>query len=81
MKSTVTYEAVAQAAAQLVSRRESPTIRAVRLMVGGGSFSTIAKHLDAWKKTTQGSDPAQMLMIASNRPFRDRVNQATSGSG
>lgn len=59
MKSTVTYEAVAQAAAQLVSRRESPTIRAVRLMVGGGSFSTIAKHLDAWKKTTQGSDPAQ----------------------
>lgn len=50
MKSTVTYEAVAQAAAQLVSRRESPTIRAVRLMVGGGSFSTIAKHLDAWKK-------------------------------
>ena len=59
MKSTVTYEAVAQAAAQIVSRRESPSIRVVRMMVGGGSFSTIAKHLDAWKKNTQGSDPAR----------------------
>ena len=60
MKSTVTYDAVSQAAAQLVSRQESPSIRTIRLTLGGGSFATIAKHLEAWRKNTQGgSAPAR----------------------
>lgn len=59
MKSTVTYDAVFQAAAQLLSRQESPSIRTIRLMLGGGSFATIARHLEAWRNNTQGSAPAQ----------------------
>lgn len=55
MKSIATYEAVAQAADQIVSRHESPTIRMVRLMIGSGSFGTIAKHLETWRQNTRES--------------------------
>ena len=59
MKSTITYDDVAKAANQIVARQESPNIRMVRLMIGSGSFSTIAKHLTTWREQSQGSLPAQ----------------------
>lgn len=58
MKSSITYDDVAKAANQIVSRQESPNIRMVRLLIGSGSFSTIAKHLTTWREQSQGSLPS-----------------------
>ena len=62
--SPITYENVAQAADHLVSRHESPTIRAVRLVLGRGSFGTIARHLGAWRNSRQGTPSAEEISPA-----------------
>jgi len=48
----VTYDDVACAAAMLVTRHESPSLRNVHAHLGRGSFTTLAKHLETWRNET-----------------------------
>ncbi len=56
-RAIVTQEAVAEAAAQLVAAGEEPSIITVQAQIGGGSFSTVKRYLDAWKEA-QATVPA-----------------------
>ena len=56
-RAIVTQEAVAEAAAQLVAAGEEPSIINVQAQIGGGSFSTVKRYLDAWKEA-QAAAPA-----------------------
>jgi hypothetical protein len=58
-RAIVTPEAVAEAAAQLVAAGEEPSIINVQARIGGGSFSTVKRYLDAWKEA-QVAAPAQV---------------------
>jgi chromosome segregation ATPase len=58
-RAIVTQEAVAEAAAQLVAAGEEPSIINVQARIGGGSFSTVKRYLDAWKEA-QAAVPAQV---------------------
>ncbi len=58
-RAIVTQEAVADAAAQLVTAGEEPSIINVQAQIGGGSFSTVKRYLDAWKEA-QAAAPAQV---------------------
>ena len=42
-----------------MGRNKLPSIRTLRLMLGGGSFATIAKHLESGRNNTQGSASVQ----------------------
>ena len=53
----VTYNDVACAAATLVSRHEFPSIRSVHAHLGRGSFTTLARHLETWRKETPSGNP------------------------
>lgn len=48
----VDYLLVAQAAEQLTARGEAPTIDRVRVILGSGSNTTIAKYLHQWRNNT-----------------------------
>ncbi|MHB8371031.1 MAG: DNA-binding protein [Leptospirales bacterium] len=63
----VTYNDVACAAAMLVARHEYPSIRSVHAHLGRGSFTTLAKHLETWRKeTTDGSLESKKLPISQD---------------
>lgn len=47
----ITYSEVANAAQQILASGKSPTIEAVRNLLGSGSNSTLAAHLKAWRST------------------------------
>lgn len=57
-RALVTEEAVAEVAQQLVEAGEEPSIIRIQALIGGGSFSTVKKHLDAWKARRQAASPA-----------------------
>jgi hypothetical protein len=52
-RAIVTDEAVAEVAQQLVAAGEEPSIIRVQAVIGGGSFSTVKRALDAWKAERQ----------------------------
>jgi chromosome segregation ATPase len=52
-RAIVTEEDVAEVAQQLLEAGEEPTIIRVQAIIGGGSFSTVKRYLDAWKAQRQ----------------------------
>jgi septal ring factor EnvC (AmiA/AmiB activator) len=57
-KALVTPDAVAAAAEQLLADGQDPTLILVQERVGGGSYSTVKRHLDAWKARREAPPPA-----------------------
>ena len=62
-------------AEQMVSKGEIPTIEKVRVILGTGSNSTIAKHLTEWKTTRLKADYKDIL---AHYAAPDLVNQAVA---
>lgn len=56
-KAVVTQEAVFAEANALVAGGEEPSIIAVQARIGGGSYSTVKRMLDAWKAERASSTP------------------------
>src|SRR4051812_45508923 len=52
-KALVTEEAVFAAADALLADDQQPSIIAVQERIGGGSYSTVKRYLDAWKAQRQ----------------------------
>jgi hypothetical protein len=50
-KSVVTQERVFEVADTLTERGEEPGILSVQAAIGGGSYSTVKRYLDAWKES------------------------------
>ena len=70
MKTALTYDDVAQAAALLLSKNERPTTRSLRLIIGRGSFGTISRHLNEWREKaspTKVPDPPEESLSAELR--------------
>lgn len=57
-RTIVTEAAVAAAAQQFADAGEEPSIIRLQALIGGGSFSTVKRHLDAWKAQRQATPPA-----------------------
>lgn len=49
-RTTITLEAVTQAAEALISKGEKPTLSKIRDELGGGSFSTISPFFQTWSR-------------------------------
>lgn len=62
-------------AEQLVTNNEIPTIEKVRVILGTGSNSTIAKHLTEWKTSRLKADYKNII---ANYAAPDPVNQAVA---
>lgn len=88
MKPLVTQELVFEAADHLVSSGDDPSIIAVQQHIGGGSYTTVKRYLDAWKvarKTTtptialppeivtQGQDFVRSLWVAASSLAEQRI--------
>lgn len=80
-RSGITYEQVAQAAAQLLQEGRvgadgNPTLQALREQLGTGSPNTIHAHLKAWKATREAAQPAAVpeLPAALVRAFREAMD-------
>ncbi|NTU82947.1 MAG: hypothetical protein HGA45_26870 [Chloroflexales bacterium] len=58
-KPLVTAELVAEAAEGLLARGEEATIITVQQAIGGGSYTTVKKHLDAWKTQRAAAAPVE----------------------
>ncbi len=79
----VAYEEVAQAAQEAQGKGKSPTVDNVRLIIGSGSKSTIARHLRDWRNQqgiARGSDgaiPSELLGLVKGlwERLRDTVEQ------
>lgn len=79
----VSYEEVAQAAQESQGKGKSPTVDNVRLLVGSGSKTTIARHLRDWRNQqgiARGSDgaiPCELLGLVKGlwERLRDTVEQ------
>ena len=69
-RTLVTAEAVTAAAAMLIADGHEPTIIAVQQQIGGGSFTTIKRELDAWRATQQATSappvPEQLAVQATD---------------
>lgn len=76
----IAYEDVAQAAEELHSQGETPTIERVRSLLGGtGSNTTISKYLNEWRHYTIGSvstpaDPVQMAVQRVWQQLREETD-------
>lgn len=57
-KAIVTREAVFEAADALIAADADPSILAVQGRIGGGSYSTVKRYLDAWKAERKTAAPA-----------------------
>lgn len=57
-KAIVTREAVLEAAEALLAMGEEPSILSVQGRIGGGSYSTVKRFLDAWKAERKSTAPA-----------------------
>ena len=79
----VSYEEVAQAVQEAQGKGKSPTVDNVRLIIGSGSKSTIARHLRDWRNQqgiARGSDgaiPSELLGLVKGlwERLRDTVEQ------
>lgn len=79
----VSYEEVAQAVQEVQGKGKSPTVDNVRLIIGSGSKSTIARHLRDWRNQqgiARGSDgaiPSELLGLVKGlwERLRDTVEQ------
>lgn len=79
----VSYEEVAQAAQQAQGKGKSPTVDNVRLIIGTGSKSTIARHLRDWRdqqgivRGSDGAIPSELLGLVKGlwERLRDTVEQ------
>jgi multidrug efflux pump subunit AcrB len=79
----VSYEEVAQAVQEVQGKGKSPTVDNVRLVIGSGSKSTIARHLRDWRNQqgiARGSDgaiPSELLGLVKGlwERLRDTVEQ------
>jgi chromosome segregation ATPase len=79
----VSYEEVAQAVQEAQGKGRSPTVDNVRLIIGSGSKSTIARHLRDWRNQqgiARGSDgaiPSELLGLVKGlwERLRDTVEQ------
>jgi len=79
----VSYEEVATAAQEVQGKGKSPTVDNVRLVIGTGSKSTIARHLRDWRNQqgiARGSDgaiPSELLGLVKGlwERLRDTVEQ------
>jgi len=79
----VSYEEVAQAVQEVQGKGKSPTVDNVRLIIGSGSKSTIARHLRDWRNQqgiARGSDgaiPSELLAFVKGlwERLRDTVEQ------
>lgn len=56
-KAIVTREAVFEAADALAGAGDDPTILTVQGRIGGGSYSTVKRFLDAWKAERKSAPP------------------------
>ena len=56
-KAIVTREAVFEAADALTEAGSDPSILAVQGRIGGGSYSTVKRYLDAWKAEQKSAAP------------------------
>jgi len=56
-KALVTREAVFEAADALAAAGDDPSILAVQGQIGGGSYSTVKRFLDAWKAERKSAAP------------------------
>ncbi len=76
----VSYEEVAQAAEELRSQSETPTIERIRHLLGGtGSNTTISKYLHEWRYSIgthhpSSSDPVQIAVQRVWQQLRDETN-------
>lgn len=50
MKAVVTEALVSEVAEQMCAEGREPSILTVQARIGGGSFSTVKKHLDRWRE-------------------------------
>jgi hypothetical protein len=79
----VSYEEVAQAVQEAQGKGKSPTVDNIRLIIGTGSKSTIARHLRDWRNQqgiARGSDgaiPSELLGLVKGlwERLRDTVEQ------
>ncbi|EKD74212.1 MAG: hypothetical protein ACD_45C00032G0002 [uncultured bacterium] len=79
----VSYEEVAQAVQEVQGKGKSPTVDNVRVIIGTGSKSTIARHLRDWRNQqgiARGSDgaiPSELLGLVKGlwERLRDTVEQ------
>ncbi|MBN8490155.1 MAG: DNA-binding protein [Burkholderiales bacterium] len=60
-KSIATAESVQAAADQLHAEGREPTIDAIRERIGGGSETTVLRHLQRWRETPRASIAAPPL--------------------
>jgi Plasmid replication region DNA-binding N-term len=58
----VTQEMVSEAAAALEGEGMDPSIRNVQARIGGGSFSTVKRYLDAWEEQQTAKPVATVVM-------------------
>ena len=79
-RTLVTAEAVASAAAALIAAGQEPTIIAVQQRVGGGSFTTIKRELDAWRAARQmpSAPPLPEQLATQVTDFARHVWQAAT---
>lgn len=61
-KAGVTYDDVAAAAEQLAATGASPTVKAIRSILGSGSSTTILRELQAWKASKE--NPSERLELS-----------------
>jgi hypothetical protein len=61
----VSYTEVAEAAVELVGQGRNPTVEQVRLLLGTGSSTTIAKYLRQWRGNQEST---QSISIKENLP-------------
>jgi hypothetical protein len=87
----VTQQFVTEAAEALVGEGSEPSIVAVQARIGGGSFSTVKRFLDAWKQMraqdaaaapdtpaevqAQGQDFARAVWVLASREAQRDVQQ------
>jgi len=58
-KPVVTTNLVEEAAEALLAKGEEPTIITVQQAIGGGSYTTVKKYLDAWKARKAATTPVE----------------------
>ncbi len=78
----ITYEEVVFVANQIHAQGQNPTIEKIRLELGSGSHSTIAKHLQAWRQQSSAvQDPARhsppdFVKLAAEHAWQEISKQA-----
>lgn len=78
-EASITAEQVAAAAAELKANGQKATLRAVRDVLGGGSMTTIQRHLARWNDgQPMSAAPAVEVPAAVLRGIQSAIDQATA---